>query len=383
MLSVCVLTNASADRLAVTVSTLREADIPDLEIVLALDDRTEGNRDDYVRIADQTILYPFASPPDRIQPWLATQCSHDWILRLDGDEVLSRGLADEIAELVAGEPGVTHAWMPRRWLYPNVGTYLAEWPWRPDYQLRLFRNDRAVVRFADLTHSHTEVVGARRYLSEPLYHGDLVLTSGEQRAEKVALYEARGDEARVAGESVSRRFYLPENLISVRTSPVPGSDLPLVRSLVKPPKATTDSERRRGEVTLVSREEVDAHWSGPVTDEAYAARLELLDDDLRVFRAENRTIDVRVHNLGDAIWPWGERAEPPIRLAQRWRLSDGAVVEGLRTPFPELLSPGGSCVVPVQIGPPPDDARLTLEIDIVHEHVRWFGVPLLLEVHRA
>jgi hypothetical protein len=106
-----------------------------------------------------------------------------------------------------------------------------------------------------------------------------------------------------------------------------------------------------------------------------------LDDDLRVFPGERRTVDVRVHNLGDTVWPWGEGAEPQILLAQRWHLPDGTVVEGLRTPFPEFVSPGDSCIVPVQVGPAPDDGTLILEIDVVHEYVRWFGSALLLEVH--
>lgn len=382
MLSVCIATNAPCDRLAVTLSTLQEADIPHLEIVLALDDWTEGSRSDYARLADRTILFPFASPPDRVQPWLATQCSGDWILRLDGDEAPSGGLVDEIAELVAGEPGLTHAWMPRRWLYPDADSYLAQWPWRPDYQLRLFRNDSAVVRLAGLMHRHVDAVGARRYLTEPLYHGDLLFLSRKQREEKVARYEAAGPEALVAGDSLSRRFYIPEQLASMRSWPVPAKDIALTRQLVTPPTSTTAPAQRNSELVRASREEIDAHWSGrPLADTAYAAHLELLDDDLRVFPGERRTVDVRVHNLGDAVWPWGEGAEPPILLAQRWHLPNGTVVEGLRTPFPEFVSPGHSCIVPVQIGPPPDDGRLVLEIDVVHEYVRWFGSALLLEVH--
>jgi hypothetical protein len=384
VLSVCIATNEPCDRLAVVLSTLREAEFPQLEIVLALDDRTEGSHHDYARIVDRTVLFPFAAPPDRIQPWLATQCSGDWTLRLDGDEVPSRGLVDQIAELVAGEPGLTHAWMPCRWLYPSADRYLAEWPWRPDYQLRLFRNDRAVVRSTGLMHRHTDVVGARRYLTEPLYHSALLLRSREQREEKVARYEATSPEVRVAGDSVSRRFYLPELLTSVRTSPVPEADLDLTRRLLTPPTPTPATAPAPGELSRVSRGEVDALWSGrPLVDADYAARLELLDHDLRVFRGETRTIDVRAYNLGSVVWPWGERAEPPIRLAQRWRLFDGTVVEGLRTPFPEPVLPGASCVVPAQVGPPPDDDELTLEIDIVHEHVRWFGSALLLVVERG
>jgi hypothetical protein len=363
----------------VTLSTLREATI-ELEIILAVDDRLRYSFAEYDRLADRAILFPFAPPPDRVHPWLVGQCSGDWILRLDGDEAPSAGLISEIADLLVGEPSLTHAWMPCRWLYPDATNYLAEWPWRPDYQLRLLRNDSGVVRIPGLTHRHPDVVGARRYLEQPLYHGALVLSSREHREQKVARYESLAPGTRVAGDLLNRRYYLPELLASPRLRTVPVADLALARRLVAAPEPRAASVINDPKAPHVSRQEIDGEWPArPLTHAAYSAQLDLLDDDLRVFQGETRTIDVRVHNRGDAAWPWGEKAEPPIRLAQRWHLADGSIMEGLRTPFPELVRPGASCIVPAQIGPPPTLGRITVEIDVVHEHVRWFGSPLVLD----
>ena len=109
-------------------------------------------------------------------------------------------------------------------------------------------------------------------------------------------------------------------------------------------------------------------------DEAYAARLELLDDDLRLVSGEWRTFDVAVENRGDAHWPGGMDARPQIRLAYRWRGADGAPLEeGARTGLPAPLAPGASAVVPLQVLGPDAPGAHEIEIDLVHEDVRWFG----------
>src|SRR5207244_2565755 len=80
-------------------------------------------------------------------PWLHAQCGSDWILNLDDDEVPSGALLAHLQELLGVD--VTHWWLPRRWLVGDVGMFLDEPPWVPDYQLRLYRNDPATLRFLD------------------------------------------------------------------------------------------------------------------------------------------------------------------------------------------------------------------------------------------
>jgi hypothetical protein len=45
------------------------------------------------------------------------QCSEEWILRLDGDEVVSTALTDALPELLASDLLQVH--LERRWLYPG------------------------------------------------------------------------------------------------------------------------------------------------------------------------------------------------------------------------------------------------------------------------
>src|SRR5690348_18507308 len=47
-------------------------------------------------------------------------------------------------------------WIPRRWLIHGIDRYLDDVPWVPDYQLRLYRNDPAVLRFSDEFHRRSE-----------------------------------------------------------------------------------------------------------------------------------------------------------------------------------------------------------------------------------
>ena len=86
---------------------------------------------------------------------------------------------------------------------------------------------------------------------------------------------------------------------------------------------------------------------------------------------------MRVENQSDRVWPWGREGRPEIRVSYRWSGEDHGA---LRTPLPADLPPGESLVVPVDVLPPDEPGRRTLEIDLIHEHVRWFEQPARLEL---
>jgi glycosyltransferase involved in cell wall biosynthesis len=74
--------------------------------------------------------------------WAAPQCSHEWVLQIDTDEVLETGLREEVIDSINNASSEVEAFrIPRknhvlgRWLR-HSGIY-------PDYQTRLFRRDRA------------------------------------------------------------------------------------------------------------------------------------------------------------------------------------------------------------------------------------------------
>lgn len=366
-LSVCSLVHAPPGRVAATLAPLRELGP---EVVLGVDDRVDPDWiEEYRRLADRVILAPFPGSFSPVFSWLREQCAGTWILHVEDDEVPGTELAAEVAETVE-RADVTHAWVRRRWLYPDRRRYLDQWPWLPDYSLRLFRNDPALLRFPGRVHELVSAVGPRRFLRAPVYHGRLLLGSLEERERKAAHYEQARPGLILEGRPLNETFYLPERRRGLRTAPVPKKDAELVDRFVAK-AGGLPAAKGRCEVERAEPAEVTRAWErrelGPG---ACRARLRLLDDDLHVTAGETRTFDVEVENLGDERWPGGLDAHPQIRVAYRW-LEGGE--EGLRTGFGAPVGPGERVLVPVEVLGPPTPGKHMLELDLVHEHVRWFG----------
>jgi hypothetical protein len=107
----------------------------------------------------------------------------------------------------------------------------------------------------------------------------------------------------------------------------------------------------------------------------------VLERDLRFAPAERRPLALRVANHGSEPWPWGPRA-PSVNVA--YRLYDAAgrlvVAEGDRTPLPCAIAPDTHAVVPALVAAPEKAGSYTLELDLVHEPVRWFEQPARVEL---
>ena len=150
--------------------------------------------------------------------------------------------------------------------------------------------------------------------------------------------------------------------------------------------ATARPARRRPPVTRVSVDAIDAHWSrAPWRDEDHAARIELAESDLRFVAASPRELVVAVENLGTATWPSHDDPAPPLRLSYRWtpRGASEPGPDGIRTALPSRQAPGERQVVPMAIQPPSDPGAYELALDLLVEHVRWFGATLSVAVDVA
>ncbi len=87
------------------------------EIVVALDDRADEETERAISaIADVVIRYPYREPVDRPLRWLSAQCTGDWILNLDDDEIPGAGVARRAARARSCDSDVTHYWLQQRWL---------------------------------------------------------------------------------------------------------------------------------------------------------------------------------------------------------------------------------------------------------------------------
>ncbi len=343
------------------------------EIVIAADSRVdEDTLAEYGTIADKLFRIEFVLA-ERHLAWVFAQCEGDWILRLDGDEVLSQALVERLPEMLASRD-VRQFWIQRAWLYPDAEHVLAEMPWSEDFVNRLTRND-STLRISGRQHTDPEAVAQREYVEAPLYHLDLLTASHQRRLDKVVRYEAARPRLPVSGGGrLNEAFYLPELRGSLELTAVPEADRTrIAQMLATPPRSR--STTAPGHWPLVTLEEMDRLWEGRrVGAEAYAASLELHASTLSMAPSEGRHVLMRVRNEGSERWPASLDERPLIRLSYRWLNPDGSVhtPEGPRSPFPRTVGPGEQLLAPLHVDAPTVEGDYILEVDVVHEEVRWF-----------
>jgi hypothetical protein len=384
-ISFCMTTRGELPRIRALLELVR----PHVdEIVLALD--AGGNRDALeacADLADRRLTFDYAAPPCRNIGWLQHQCSGDWLLRFDDDEIPSTALLDALPELVA-DRRPTHYGLTRRWLHGDAATYIQSPPWLPDYQLRLVRNVPGLWRFTGEMHDGAIVLGERRLVDLPIYHADLLLLPVADRRRKAERYERLRPDHVAEGVPVNA-IYVPEDRDDLTTAPVPEADRAAIAAVLDAPPVAASAEaaagapRGGGAVEHATLAEINRfNTNRDVGANAYRARVEFVRPAARVPARVVREQEVLVENLGDERWPWGADAEPPIRLAYRWLGADTGEVlaEGPRTPFTETVVPGQRSLVKLLVQAPAEPGRYVLEADVVHEHVRWFGGAARLEV---
>jgi len=334
-LSICCLTNAPGERLASILGQLRPLAH---EIVVGADTRAGAERHrEYAAIADTVVLVEFEFA-ERHLGWLAGQCSGDWILRIDDDEIASPALIERLPWLMSQL--VEQYWVPRRWLYSTPNQWLDELPWWPDYHNRLVRRN-ARLRFSGLLHTGAEPVWPARFLDWPLYHLECVLKERRIREAKVAYLDSmRPGLMAPGGGPLNEVYYLPERHARRPTRAVPPEDQAAISQVLSPPE--------------------------------YAAVISPVERDHRFRPGERRAVHFGVHNTSSM--PWVPEAE--VRLSYRWV---GRAGEGERTSFPARVAPGGTAIIPLTVTAPRETGVFELEVNLVHEHVRWFDQPLRVE----
>ena len=322
-------------------------------------------------LADSFYRVPVQLPFEQYLPWLHSLCSGDWIFRIDGDEAVSASLLEQLPSLVLDDRVLQYR-LPRRWLFPDVGHYLSAAPWCPDYQVRLVRNDPATLRFRGLLHSSAEPALPARYLAAPIYHLALLGTTVEERDARVQRYEA----VPFAVPNIDNAgFYLPELRQDAALEPVPEADRGLVEGALAGIDQVDGEPAPAQDVPLA-----EALHRSPIRElpgEAYEVELECLEHDLRFLAGSAHEVPVRIRNRGGESFPWGDWT-PAVRPSYHWLTPAGEelVRDGHRTLLSHDLGPADEAIVPLVVVAPPEPGEYLLEIDLVHEGVRWFGCGL-------
>jgi hypothetical protein len=378
-LSVLCITADPGAQVAAVLTPLR--DVAD-EVVIAADSRvSDGDLAVYAAACDRLLLYEFAVPVERPYAWAHDRCESDWVLRIDGDEVLSPALIARLPDLIARRDRLQY-WLPRRWCHPDAGHWLAERPWRHDHQLRLVRNDPATLSFPGLMHSAAVPTAPFELLEEPMYHLDLLLRTRAERERKAAEYEALRPGLVAAGGGPQNLFYVPERWARQRPATTPPQDAEHIRRVLEPRDAPSVPVVRAG-LPVGTRADIDARWDGRgLSDDDYAATLRPLDAEVHLAPAEPDTVLVAVTNRGTTTWPGGLERDPAVRLGHRWLRPDGEPLGGdtPRSGLPSAVLPGETVIAPLTVVAPSPPGAYRLEIDVVHEAVRWFGAAVSLPV---
>jgi hypothetical protein len=363
---------ARASRAAAVLGELRQ--IAD-EIVVAAD-VSSGEQDltQLGAVTDRLFQIELDASPESAMAWLHAQCSADWILRIDDDEVVDANLLEQLPELTQARDVVQY-WLARRWFYPDSRHWLDEWPWFPDFQGRLVRND-AQLWFPGLSQSSVALALPARYLDSGLYHLAHLLSDRQERERKVERYRAVDTGLRVtAADSHLSTLYVPElypDARSVAVDPRDRNAIDAVLARLEDDSALPGPAPRAQRFT---RAEVHKHWAErSFHDTGYRATIWPVDVYRRLVADDHRPFRVCIRNEGSEWWPGGEDRRPLIRVAYRWLTPQGAMLEpeGFRTALPHPLAPGESCLVEMNVTAPPTAGRYLLTPDLVHEHIRWF-----------
>lgn len=167
MISICILTKNAAATLQATLESTRDFD----EVIL-LDN---GSTDETLAIAARFPNVKIHTTPfigfGPLRNLAASKASHDWILALDSDEILSPSLIQEIRGLQL-DPQC--GYFLRRHNYYN-GKRIFGCGWDPEYTARLYHRGHS--RFADVEVHEALIAPKWCKLTSPLLHTPFRTTS--------------------------------------------------------------------------------------------------------------------------------------------------------------------------------------------------------------
>jgi len=95
------------------------------------------------------------------------KASHQWILSVDADEVVTQDLKEEIQKTVKLEDSLDGYYLPRKSNF--LGRWIKHGGWYPDYVLRLFKKNKAKFNHS-MVHEKVNVNGRTGYLKNALLH---------------------------------------------------------------------------------------------------------------------------------------------------------------------------------------------------------------------
>ena len=277
----------------------------------------------YAALADRCFRIEYRIYERHLE-WLHAQCSADWILRLDDDEVLSAAFVARCQALArrARRAAVLDA---ARVVVPGRGQRARRRAWSVDFNNRLVRND-GTLRFPGVQHSGAAPAEPVRVPGGP----DLPPRAGARRTGRAARQGGplRG---RPAADDRSGRRPDERGVLRPRAARVAADAAGARgRSRGDRPRARGDRDDRGARGGRHSarhggggRPALDGRAVAP---SAYRGTIEPVGAPPTLAPGEGRSVLVCVTNEGTEVWPRGLDWQPAIRPSYHWLRADGSSI---------------------------------------------------------
>jgi hypothetical protein len=348
-LTINILTRESEERLGHLVAQLS----PLADQILIGVDAASTDRTLEIAATLADVVYRFRHQgqlaPARLLPF--NYASGDWILSIDDDEGIESSFETILPSLLS-DSRATHYWFPRKWvvsLDPCEYAYSA--PWFPDWQLRLFRNDRSLVWKPPQVHSGYHVQGPGQFESRAcLLHFEPLVCSGSARQAKIDRYRRMG--CIEEGQAV---------FASAANAP---------RRLADPQRPRSDTRTRAGIIHH------DIHELTTPPYPPWRSTVAEVDLPAATRAGAPLTAQVTAINTGELAWtpPTLDRW-PMVQVGIHILDSSGAALDwnGPRWPIPRFVAPGDRVTFICQFAAPATPGCYLLEWDLVSEGECWFA----------
>jgi hypothetical protein len=231
--------------------------------------------------------------------------------------------------------------------------YLDALPWVPDWQLRLFRNDRRLVWCPPRAHQPYAVIGTGCLEDRTaIVHYERVVVDEDARRRKVV---ARRDRL---GTGQYEEFY----------GPVEGVATKVLENRPAPVEEVIPKEWTMGKLI----EGIQAGNRAPLPPWSAALSAPEAND---CSPGRQFVTEVRAVNRGGLRWVPPQSGWPRLFLSYHLRDAQGAVLQwdGERTPVGRIVDPGGSMRLYAMVTAPAEPGDYLLEWDMVSEDECWFA----------
>ena len=322
------------------------------EIIIGVDDSSVDNT---LQIAEKwaDVVYRFTltghTAPAR--ELVFKYATGDWILSIDDDELLEDGFGEVVRDVISDRT-ITHAWFPRKCIISLEPCLFAYAPaLYPDWQRRLFRNDRTLAYKPSKVHSGYWVSG--HGLFEPrasILHLEQIVSDVAARAKKAEQYEALG--------------FRPA------TDPELGMPAdPATRPAILPTIRVTDP-------LGLARVKKRVHRLPRAPNPKWAAKILSVDTVSHARPGEMVNATVHVQNSGSLTWMPNAVAPPFVSLGTHlWDDQGNQLSRDKKDRFAVRVpvKPGGKTVFLVTYRAPEAPGTYSFEWDMVSDGEFWFG----------